>query len=472
MNKIPIWMIVCVLLVVNALSLTGPLESSGKIIVKDANSWLPRCIKENYLDIKNNYTTRTDKGNLEPTQLGYNEDIVSLIQGIDESMMVGYLENLTSFGPRVTATSACDEAGKYIYNEFKDMGLDVRYHNWSMDDEIYGSNIEATIHGFDEKSNEIYVICAHYDSVPGSPGADDDGSGTAAVMAAAKVMSQYVFNNTVHFVTFSGEEQGLVGSYFYAEESNESNDNIIAVLNVDMIGFAKTEEDTIKIKVYEDEYSTWITGLTSDISKQYYPYCELDVIPSGYSSGSDHYYFWEFGFNAIFYAEYHFNEYYHSPEDTIEHMNISYAVKSTKLIVATLAELSEPVDAPSKPARPSGSSRGKSGEEYTYTSVTIDPQDNQIFYMFDWGDGTDSGWLGPYNSGDGCSASHIWDRIGIYKVKVKAKDTNENESPWSDPAIVSMPKNKTIAINPLILQFLENHSHLFPILRQILFFLG
>ena len=299
MNKTPFCMIVCVLLVANALSLIGPFESSRKTIIKDANPWLPRCMKENYLDIKNNYTTQTDKGNREYTQPGYTGDIVNIIQQIDESMMVGYLENLTSFGPRVTATSACDEARKYIYNDFKDMGLDVRYHNWSMDDEIYGSNIEATIHGFDEQSNEIYVICAHYDSVPGSSGADDDGSGTAAVMAAAKVMSQYVFNNTVHFVTFSGEEQGLIGSYFYAEEANESNDNIIAVLNVDMIGFAKTEEDAIKIKVYEDEYSTWITGLTSDISEQYYPYCELEVIPSGHSSGSDHYYFWEFGFNAI-----------------------------------------------------------------------------------------------------------------------------------------------------------------------------
>jgi len=438
MKKLTICSMVCVLMVSSVLPMTGLLASSSPTIVNDANPPLPGCMKEDYLDLKGNHITRTDKVYREVTQRGYNEDVVSLIQQIDESMMLGYLENLTAFGPRVTATAACDEAGKYIYNEFKGMGLDVRYYNWSMD-ELYGSSVEATIHGFDETSDEIYVICAHYDSVPDSPGADDDGSGTAAVMAAAQVMSQYVFNHTVHFVTFSGEEQGLYGSYFYVEEANASDDNIIAVLNVDMIGFAETDDDASKIRVYEDEYSTWITAFTSDISEQYYEYIELEVIPSGYSWGSDHYYFWEAGYNAIFYAEYHFNSYYHSPQDTIEHMNMPYTVKSTKLSVATLAELSELSNAPSKPAKPSGPSSGDSGEEYTYTSVTVDPQEDQIYYLWDWGDGTQSDWLGPYESGEDVTVSHSWNARGNYEVKVKAKDINGDESEWSDPLPVSMP---------------------------------
>ena len=88
----------------------------------------------------------------------FNEDVISLINDIDDRMMLGYLENLTSFGPRVTATSACNESGEYIYNEFNNMGLDVRKHEWIYFEDLYGFNIEATLHGVNESSDEIYII--------------------------------------------------------------------------------------------------------------------------------------------------------------------------------------------------------------------------------------------------------------------------------------------------------------------------
>ena len=108
---------------------------------------------------------------------------------------------------------------------------------------------------------------------------------------------------------------------------------------------------------------------------------------------------------------------------------------------------------PDKPLSPSGPSSGKSGEEHTYTTSTTDPDGDQVYYMWDWGDGSFSNWLGPYNSGEECSISHIWDDRGDYNIKVKAKDTNDIQSPWSDPLAVSMPKNK-VYINRPILRFL------------------
>ncbi|MCD6108537.1 MAG: hypothetical protein J7J89_03585, partial [Thermoplasmata archaeon] len=57
----------------------------------------------------------------------------------------------------------------------------------------------------------------------------------------------------------------------------------------------------------------------------------------------------------------------------------------------------------------------------------------------DWGDGTNSGWLGPYNSGETVEASHSWSEKGEYSIKVKAKDINGLESEWSDPLVISMP---------------------------------
>ena len=106
---------------------------------------------------------------------------------------------------------------------------------------------------------------------------------------------------------------------------------------------------------------------------------------------------------------------------------------------------------PNKPMRPSGPSNGKVGVVNTYTSNTIDIDGDKVFYFWDWGDGTNSGWLGPYNSGEICETSHIWENKGNYEIKVKAKDINGQESEWSEPLCVSMPRNKII--NPLIQLF-------------------
>jgi chitodextrinase len=114
--------------------------------------------------------------------------------------------------------------------------------------------------------------------------------------------------------------------------------------------------------------------------------------------------------------------------------------------------------APNKPMI-TGPISAKVGTEYTYSSSTTDSDRDQVYYLFDWGDGTDSGWLGPYDSGVGCSASHVWNSEGDYEIKVLAKDTYGVTSEWSDPLPVSMPlKHQTILerIWELILEIFEN----------------
>jgi len=98
---------------------------------------------------------------------------------------------------------------------------------------------------------------------------------------------------------------------------------------------------------------------------------------------------------------------------------------------------------PEKPNKPSGQTRGKWGVEYTYKSSTTDPDGDLIYYLFDWGDGTDSGWVGPYTSGTTAEAKHSWTKDGwtqSYQIKVKAKDENNLESSWSDFLPITMPK--------------------------------
>jgi hypothetical protein len=97
---------------------------------------------------------------------------------------------------------------------------------------------------------------------------------------------------------------------------------------------------------------------------------------------------------------------------------------------------------PLKPETPSGENEGAVGQEYTYSTVTTDPEGDDIYYRFDWGDGTYSEWLGPYDSGEICDdGKKTWDSRGSYDVRVQARDTNGKISEWSESKPVTMPIN-------------------------------
>lgn len=116
---------------------------------------------------------------------------------------------------------------------------------------------------------------------------------------------------------------------------------------------------------------------------------------------------------------------------------------------------------PNRPEKPSGHISGTAGVEYTYITYTTDPNDDQIYYNWNWGDGNLSDWIGPYNSGGEISVLHSWGE-GSYSISVKARDVYGEESPWSEPLPISMPKNKQ-SNRPLFFQFFQR----FPILEKI-----
>ncbi len=95
-------------------------------------------------------------------------------------------------------------------------------------------------------------------------------------------------------------------------------------------------------------------------------------------------------------------------------------------------------DFPAVPEMPSGPTVGETGVDYGFSTSTTDPEEDSIFYWFDWGDGTSSGWLGPYGSGDTCTASNSWSDPEAYDVKVKAKDTYDHESDWSEALVITV----------------------------------
>jgi len=119
-----------------------------------------------------------------------------------------------------------------------------------------------------------------------------------------------------------------------------------------------------------------------------------------------------------------------------------------------------PSNPPFKPTKPSGSRWIKPGKLYRYTSTATDPDNDQIYILFDWDDGNSSGWLGPYDSGTKVSAYHEWSEYKNYKIRTKAMDVTGAQSQWSDP--LSLPRNKAFSINSLFLQFLER----FPLFER------
>ena len=120
---------------------------------------------------------------------------------------------------------------------------------------------------------------------------------------------------------------------------------------------------------------------------------------------------------------------------------------------------------PFKPERPEGPSSGLIKTEYTYSSSTTDPDEDELYYLFDWDDNSSSEWIGPYASGETAQASHQWEKQGEYNIRVKARDIHGKISEWSDPLPINMPRNKKP--DKLIIEKRLFFEHLSILLRLI-----
>jgi hypothetical protein len=120
------------------------------------------------------------------------------------------------------------------------------------------------------------------------------------------------------------------------------------------------------------------------------------------------------------------------------------------------------------PAAPeiNGPSNGSPGEEIQYTFVTTDPNGDDVYYYIEWGDGSNSGWIGPYGSGVEVTESHSWDSQGSYTISAKAKDTDDNEG-LPGTLSITIPRNKLVFSNS-ISKLIERFQNMFPIIHNLL----
>ena len=227
-------------------------------------------------------------------------------------------------------------AETYIKQKLQYYGLTTSIQSFSST----GKNVLGVQPGT-EFPNQKYIICAHYDDMPTgttAPGADDNASGTSAVLEAARIFSQYTFPFTIVYALWDEEEQGLVGSNYYANQAASSGDSIIGVINMDMIAYDSDNDMTANIHTRSVGTSLELYDKMIEVNLQYG--INLNLIE--YNPGeeySDHASFWNAGYGAILLIEddADFNAYYHSVNDLITHFNEAYYLKSAKLAYATLA---------------------------------------------------------------------------------------------------------------------------------------
>ena len=235
-------------------------------------------------------------------------------------------------------------AADYIEQKFADFGLATSVQTFGST----GENVLATQPGV-LYPNQKVVICGHYDSMPAngtaSPAADDDGSGTAAIMEAARVLSQYEFAYTIIYAAWDEEEYGLVGSNYYATQAENNGDSLIAVINVDAIAWDGNGDDLARVHVQNVANSVNLGAVAANMISTYSIDLQIETNNPG-ATYSDHASFWNHDFSAILIIEDFDNDgnpHYHQESDRVEYFDTTYYEQTSKWAFATTATMAVPL---------------------------------------------------------------------------------------------------------------------------------
>ena len=237
--------------------------------------------------------------------------------------------------------SSLQKAAQYCLEYFQARGLEAHYHNFTGAGKI---NVIATQAG-KTHPDEYVVVCAHLDDMPGgptAPGADDNGSGSVAVLGAAGLFAQRESDRSIIYALWTGEEQGLIGSSAFASEAKAAGMKIVGVVNMDMIAW--DGDGVPDIEAHGDYYvpgSGALADTYRDVAAAYGLDLRVSVLYDGMRR-SDHASFWDEGYPAFLLIEPidgDFNSYYHTTLDTIAHCHMGFYVQTTRAALATTAHL-------------------------------------------------------------------------------------------------------------------------------------
>ncbi|HTI09791.1 MAG TPA: M28 family metallopeptidase [Puia sp.] len=340
------------------------------------------------------------------TTIDRDPEIGDMVKEVNADSLQSYIKAMVSFGTRSTVSSTTDPrkgigaARNWVLAKFNQFAAAsggrltafVDTTTYSADGKrvqhpINLGNTVATLKGTDPKDDRIFIISGHLDSrrtdvmdgTADAPGANDDGSGSAAVLECARIMSRHSFPATIIFVTVSGEEQGLLGSGYMAKKAKAANWNIEAVLNNDIMGSNNSNQTNIinntQVRVFSeglpsydlDKQAKMIRqlGLENDgkarqlaryvkeTGERYVDNLEVVMVYRNdrFLRGGDHSPYVENGYAAVRITEMNEN-YNHQHQDVrtekgvvygdlAEFMDFEYLRKNTALNLANLANLSK-----------------------------------------------------------------------------------------------------------------------------------
>lgn len=339
-------------------------------------------------------------------------EIEKMVTEVSADSMQHYITKLVSFGTRNTLSSVTDQnrgigaARNWILGKFRTFGktsggrltakLDTSTYQPDgkrIDVPVILTNVVATLKGTDPNDHRVFIISGHMDNMRTSvmdregdaPGANDDGSGTAAVMESARIMSKRSFPATIIFVAVCGEEQGLLGSGFMAENAKKAQLEIAAVLNNDIMGSNNSNETNIientKIRVFSEGLSAVeadskqiaairAMGLENDgpsrqlaryikeVGERYVENLEVFMVyrPDRFLRGGDQLPYQQRGYAAVRITEMNEN-FYHQHQnvrtengiaygDLVSNMDFEYLRKNTALNLCNLANLAKSPSVP------------------------------------------------------------------------------------------------------------------------------
>jgi hypothetical protein len=312
-----------------------------------------------------------------PMPVAWSQDVQDIIDAVESLTVYNYTGDLSGEWPVTVGGSPytiqtrhtysgtpITRATEFVGEHLEGLGLSVEYHVWG------GSgypNVIAEIPG-QVSPDSIVIICAHLDDMPYStvaPGADDNASGSAAVLIAADIMSRYAWRYTLRFALWTGEEQGLYGSYYYAQRSYVSGEDIMAVLNLDMIAY-NTQGSQADMDLHADEDGTPGSMDLAQVFVDVVDAYGIGLVPDIWENGltaSDHSSFWDYGYTAVLAIEDwdDFTPYYHSQSDLLQTLNMAFYVEFVKASVATFAHLGVVHDDPSGVGEVAGRGGGEPG---------------------------------------------------------------------------------------------------------------
>ncbi|WP_083684489.1 M28 family peptidase [Massilia putida] len=328
-------------------------------------------------------------------------DIDAIVREISPQRIHAYVEKLVSFGTRHTMsetesdTRGIGAARRWIKAELERCGagrLDVQFQSHvhpvatriSKPTEIV--NVVATLPGTQAAAKDrYYIVSGHYDSrvtdvmnyTADAPGANDDASGTAAVMELACVMSRHKFDASLVFMTVAAEEQGLYGSGDYAAKAKAAGMNIAGMLNNDIIGSSHDEHgklDNTEVRLFaegvppvkettpalrtllqtggeNDSITRQLARHVKETGERYVPGFKVNIIyrRDRYLRGGDHSPFLDAGYAAVRFTEPH-EDFNHQHQDLrtenarkigdlVEYVDPDYVAQVARVNAASLASL-------------------------------------------------------------------------------------------------------------------------------------